>query len=171
MGGSAAEPGGAGARGQGEEGGVEYRGEMADLQFAAGEAPAVHEEAGDLAAGAGPVHRLAPALGGEAAAGGEEYVEAGGGRALGVHDAAVLQEEGAAVAEQGAGGALGGEPGEQGGDGGEAAHLGAGHLRTSPSARTRSLCRARARLPSVRSSHRWRKTLLSKLVSTKRRTW
>ncbi len=173
MGGPAAEPGGPAARGQGEEGGVEDGGEMADLQFPAGEPAAVDEEAGDLAAGAGPVHCLAPALGGEAAAGGEEDVEAGGGRALRVDDTTVLQEEGAAVTEQGAGGAFRGEPGEEGGDCGEGVRsrgLG-GHLSTSPSARALSLWRARARLPSARSSQRWRKTLLSKLVSTKRRTW
>lgn len=114
MGGPAAEAGGPAARGEGEEGGVEYGGEVAYLQLSAGEPAAVHEEARDLAVGTGPVHGLAPAFGGEAAAGGEQYVETGGGRALRVHDAAVLQEEGAAVAEQGAGGALRGESGEKG---------------------------------------------------------
>lgn len=114
MGGPAAEPGGAAARGQGEEGGVEDGGEVADLELSAGEAAAVHEEAGDLAAGPGAIHRLAPSFGGEAAAGGEEDVEAGGGGALRVDYSSVLQEEGAAVAEQGAGGPLRREPGEEG---------------------------------------------------------
>lgn len=51
---------------------------MADLQFAVVEPAAVDEEAADGAVGAGPVDGLVPALAGQASAGGEEDVEAGG---------------------------------------------------------------------------------------------
>jgi hypothetical protein len=44
------------------------------------------------------------------AAGGEQQVDAGGGRALGVHDGAAGQVEGAGGAQQGAGRLLFGQP-------------------------------------------------------------
>ena len=136
---------------------------MADLQLAVGHLAAVDQIAADLAARGRLCDRVRPAVGPQPPARGQQHVESGRIGALGVHDLAVGQIEGAAVTYQHARGPLVSESDEHRGNG-------RSHWSTSPSARFFRRSRASARLPMSRSSQRCKNTLLSKPVSTKRTT-
>ena len=93
-----AEAGGAAARGECEERGVEEGAEMADLQLAVAEPAAVDEDSGPPGGGPRPGRPPPSSRPAAAAPGGQQHVEAGCGRTLGVHDAAVGEIEGPVIA-------------------------------------------------------------------------
>src|SRR5690606_27268750 len=116
---------------------------------------------------AGPPHRLPPVLRSECAAAGEQLAQGGAHGRVGVDDLAGREMEHAGGGGEHSGGAVRGEAGEQGRGGGVRGG-GGRHPSTSRSAISASRMRARARLPSRRSSHRYRNTVLSNGVTTRR---
>ncbi len=176
--GAVAEVAGRAAGGEGEVGGVEEGAQVAELQLALGEHALRYQRPAHrpLRVGLRALHGPLPPLRVDRAAGGEQHVDAGGGRALGVHHPALGQVERAALADQDAGGVLGGQPVQHRRDAAPRALPGVRgvthrearrgrvhgrHPSTSRPARSPRRIRASARLPSSRSSQRWRKTLLS----------
>ncbi len=174
---------------EGEVRRVVQRPQMAHLQGAHPDPAALHQEPSDAVPLAGLGDRVPPAVGVQRAPCGEQDVETGHGRALGVHHLTVGEVERAALPDQDAGGLLGGEPAEYRRDPaprplpgrrpvphrqarGRSRRCGpqSGHPSTSRPAISPSRMRASARLPSARASHRCRNTLLSKVVVTNRRT-
>lgn len=188
--GPVAEAGRGAARFEDEVRGVVQRPEVAQFQRARGQPSPVHQVPAHPSALPGLGERLVPALRVEHAVRAEQEVEAGGVGALGVHHLAVGQIERAALPDEYARGPLGGEPDQHRGEGaggyaGAVPHRQGGrrgcrrrrrggdhrHPSTSRPAISPRRIRASARLPSARDSHRCRKTLLSKVVGTKRSRW